>query len=179
MILHPEIWAFYSNHDEGLGFLDTHAAEAQAGGLNGDDDDDGVFDHDVDSVGGTEGDNLSVDGIEKKRRKKLKRKFKRHKSLRAKMKDMGVGNKIPQQSKTKRSESVHKVKAKRQHGEWVCNWSKKHIMEVWGSKTRRELANDEEKHARDLLLKYNGPFDVYKDALLAGDFQQTHSGDPP
>ena len=172
---------------------------------------------------------MTSDQIDKKRRRKQKRKFQRHKSMRAKMKELGVGSKIPQQIKTQRSKTIHKVRAKAKQDEWVCDWTKKHIMDVWGSKTRRELANDHEKHARDLLLKYNGnlyliphlvpqtsylilshektpasnilhhsfmtpchhhitpsrhhhrlgPFEVYRDALLQGDFQQTHSGDPP
>ena len=60
------------------------------------------------------------------------------------------------------------------NADWACTWEKEHIYSIWKSKSRRELFNEEEKHARDLLLKYNGPFDDYARAMMEADFEKTH-----
>ena len=60
------------------------------------------------------------------------------------------------------------------HADWACEWEKEHIYAIWKSKSRRELFSEEEKHARDLLLKYNGPFDDYARAMMEADFAVTH-----
>jgi hypothetical protein len=56
---------------------------------------------------------------------------------------------------------------------WSHSWSRDDILRVWQSK-RYELTSDEDRRAMDLLLKYNGPYEAYAEALAMADWRRTH-----
>jgi hypothetical protein len=162
-ILHPEIWAYYSN---GLWALEVDKDDEESVG------DSNKEEESLPSDGEDEHRRGSLDSKDRDRRKAIRKKNdkkrKRGADLRAKAKKVDT-----RKDRIILKSSPLSTIVEGNEGGGMESWTKADVMRIWKSE-RRELTYEYEKRALELLNKYNGPYAAYVEALAQSDWRRTH-----
>jgi len=161
-ILHPEVWAFYVNHDRVTG-MDRKKKESEKKGP-------------IEA-----GTGMNKGGAEEAKKEASTTK---KNAVGAMAKILGVGDAFDKEmggdgfnvtdmingaQKNLSNQEVMKTSSKFQ-----CSFTKDKIMQIWRT-AKHKLASDDERHTFKLLQKYNGAYEDYMEAIAATESREKNN----
>jgi len=158
-ILHPEVWAFYVNHDRVTGMdrkkKQSENAKAESGqGMN--------------------------KGAEEAKKEVSASK---QKAVGAMAKILGVGNTFDKEMQGEgfnvadmingAQKNMVNVEVMKTASKYHCPFTKDKIMQIWRT-AKHKLASDDERHTFKLLQKFNGTYEDYMEAIAASESREAN-----